>query len=213
MQTFVRHANRRAHWLIIGIVAASILSVGCERKSAEESTEKAAEGETPEEAENVVRAVAQMKPTEGNTVSGVVYFEPTSEGVLVRATIMGLEPGSVHGFHIHEKGDCSAPDATSAGGHYAPEGNAHGLPPSEDRHAGDMGNIVADDEGAAKVERAFDTFSLEGDTSVVGLAVIVHAQEDQGTQPTGEAGARLACGVIEKRAEGIIETHKESGED
>lgn len=209
MQTFVRHASRCAQGLVIGV----ILSIGCERKSADESMEKAAEGESAEETKDVVRAVAQMKPTEGNAVSGVVYFEPTEEGVRVRATVMGLEPGSVHGFHIHEKGDCSAPDATSAGGHYAPEGNPHGLPPAENRHAGDMGNIVADDKGQAKVERTFDTFSLEGDHSVVGRAVIVHAQEDKGTQPTGEAGARVTCGVIKQQAEGIIETHTESDED
>jgi len=156
---------------------------------------------------DVVRAVARMKPTEGNDVSGVVYFEQTDQGVVVRATIMGLEPGSVHGFHIHEKGDCSAPDATSAGGHYAPEDKPHGLPPSEERHAGDMGNIVADDQGEAKIERTFDTFSLKGDRSVADRAVIVHAAEDKGTQPTGDAGARVACGVIALQAEGVVETH------
>lgn len=171
--------------------------------------QQAAEAQGADDTNAVVSAVARMKPTQGNKVSGVVYFEPTSDGVLVRATLMGLTPGSLHGFHIHEKGDCSAPDATSAGGHYAPEGHPHGLPPSAPRHAGDMGNVVADEEGSVKVERTFDSFALEGDTSVVGLAVIVHAQEDKGTQPTGAAGARVACGVIERDAEGIIETHVE----
>jgi Cu-Zn family superoxide dismutase len=214
MQPFVRHANRSAQGIIISSMLAGLMfCLGCERTSAEESTQKAAEGESAEETKEVVRAVAKMKPTDGSAVSGVVYFESAGDGVMVRATLMGLEPGSVHGFHIHEKGDCSAPDATSAGGHYAPEGNRHGLPPSKDRHAGDMGNIVSDEEGTAKIERTFDTFSLEGGTSVVGRAVIVHAEEDQGTQPTGEAGARLACGVIEINAEGVVERHTKLDEE
>jgi Cu-Zn family superoxide dismutase len=204
MQTFVRYASRSTRWIAIGTLAGSMFCLGCERtESAVKSTEPAAEAESAKavEAKQVVRAVAQMKPTKGGSASGVVYFEPTEEGVVVRATITGLEPGTLHGFHIHETGDCSAPDATSAGGHYAPEGHPHGLPPSENRHAGDMGNIVADDEGTAKIERTFDVFSLDGENPVVGRAVIVHAKEDNGTQPTGAAGARLACGVIETNAE------------
>jgi Cu-Zn family superoxide dismutase len=200
------------------MLSACTLCFACERKQsaedeaekpAEKSMEQAADGQDADDTQGVVRAVARMKPTEGNKASGVVYFEPASDGVVVRATLTGLTPGSLHGFHIHEKGDCSAPDASSAGGHYAPEGHPHGLPPAEPRHAGDMGNVVADDEGSVKVERTFDSFALDGDNSVVGLAVIVHAKEDKGTQPTGAAGARIACGVIERDAEGIIETHVE----
>lgn len=225
MEISSRHGRRLGPpFLVAALLAASLAFLGCERtttssepaeKAADEPMEQeaAAEAEEGEQAEReVVRAVAQMKPTEGNDVSGIVYFEPTDDGVTVRATIMGLEPGSVHGFHIHEKGDCSAPDATSAGGHYAPEDKPHGLPPSGDRHAGDMGNITADEQGEAKIERTFDTFALEGDRSVVGRAVIVHAQKDKGTQPTGDAGARVACGVIAWEAEGVLETHTEASD-
>lgn len=219
MQTLIRHATCASrHITFVGTLAALMLCLGCERektvteatepaeKTTEESMEQPVQGENVEE-DTAVRAVAQMKPTEGHEASGIVYFEQTDQGVVVRATIMGLEPGSEHGFHIHEKGDCSAPDATSAGGHYAPEDGPHGLPPSEERHAGDMGNIVADDQGEAKIERTFDTFSLKGERPVVDRAVIVHAEKDKGTQPTGDAGARVACGVIALQAEGVVETH------
>lgn len=199
MQDHIRHSSRPRRWALLGAIAGLALCLGCERnKSAEEATQTASEGKSAEESMNAREAAAKLAPTEGNTVSGTVRFEPTDEGVLVTATIDGLEPETLHGFHIHEKGDCSAPDATSAGGHFAPDGHPHGLPPSENRHAGDMGNIVSDSEGTAKIERTFNTFSLDGKSSVTGRAVIVHAQEDRGTQPTGDAGARVACGVIEK---------------
>lgn len=213
MQSSARNTPR---WItMVSAMALLIWCFGCEREKtateatepAEKTTEESMEEPAQGEEDTAVRAVAQMKPTEGHEASGIVYFEQTDQGVVVRATIMGLEPGSEHGFHIHEKGDCSAPDATSAGGHYAPEDGPHGLPPSEERHAGDMGNIVADERGEAKIERTFDTFALKGERSVVDRAVIVHAEKDKGTQPTGDAGARVACGVIALQAEGVLETH------
>ena len=176
-------------FLLLGASAALASGSGCERSKSS--------GKEIKSAPSQAVAVAAMSPTEGNEVKGTVRFEQRADGVVVKADLSGLEPETMHGFHIHEKGDCSAQDASSAGGHYAPKGNPHGLPPEAKRHAGDMGNIVADEKGRAIVERTFDTFSLTDEAPVMGRAVIVHSKADQGTQPTGDAGARLACGVIE----------------
>lgn len=148
--------------------------------------------------EGVDRAVAEIRPTEGNDVRGVVTFVEVEDGVRVTADIEGLEPDSTHGFHIHEFGDCTAGDGTSAAGHYNPEGHDHGLPGQEgERHAGDLGNITAGADGTARYEDTFEDISIAGLVNpIVGRGVIVHAQPDTGAQPTGEAGARIGCGVI-----------------
>ena len=143
-------------------------------------------------------AYAELQPTEGNEVHGTVTFTQAPQGVRISASIMGLSPGQ-HGFHVHETGDCSAPDASSAGGHFAPQDEPHGAPtdPAGQRHAGDMGNIEADDSGNATYERVDEVMSLSGANSIIGKAVIVHANpDDLESQPSGDAGARLACGVI-----------------
>ena len=143
-------------------------------------------------------AIADMQPTEGNEASGTVRFEQTGEGLVVQVDLTGLPPSSQHGFHVHETGDCSAPDASSAGDHYNPEGHAHALPNGEARHAGDMGNVEADENGEVHHRMVIDTMSVDGEQpSVVGRAVIVHANPDDGGQPTGNAGARIACGVVQ----------------
>lgn len=142
-------------------------------------------------------AKAVLIPTSGNDVQGVVTFTPSAAGIIVHADVTGLTPGA-HGFHIHETGDCSAPDATSAGGHFNPSEHDHGAPEDAHRHAGDMGNIVADETGHGILEWTDPNMQLSGDKSIIGRAVIVHADEDDySTQPTGNAGARVACGVIE----------------
>lgn len=141
-------------------------------------------------------AVAVLHPTENSPVSGVVRFARTAGGITITATVKGLAPGK-HGFHIHELGDCSAPDATSAGGHYNPDGYPHAGPDKRQRHMGDMGNIEADKTGRAQYERLDAYLTLNGPKSVIGRAVIVHAGEDDlSSQPTGNAGGRQACGVI-----------------
>ncbi len=141
-------------------------------------------------------AVAVLRPTEGNSVEGTVRFAETENGVKVVADVKGLEPGK-HGFHIHEYGDCTAPDATSAGGHFNPFGKPHGGPDAELRHVGDLGNITAGEDGNASYERVDSHLKLRGQGGIVGLSVIVHEKEDDfTTQPTGGAGDRLACGVI-----------------
>ena len=155
----------------------------------------------PSEEGGPVRAAAELKPTEGSRVSGTVTFVAADGEVRVVADLQGLEPGK-HGFHVHEKGDCSAPDASSAGGHLNPAGSSHGAQtdPGEKRHVGDLGNVEADADGKVHLEVTDQVIALEGENSIVGKAVVVHAQADDLTsQPTGDAGGRLACGVIEIR--------------
>lgn len=153
--------------------------------------------EIVEEYPQVEQAVAVVHPTDGSEAEGVVIFTETDEGVLVEATISGLEPESLHGFHVHEYGDCRAGDAESAGGHYNPTDMPHAGPTDEERHMGDMGNLPSDEDGVATLEYVDEKIVLSGINSVVGYAVIVHAeQDDLETQPTGDAGARLGCGVI-----------------
>ncbi len=145
----------------------------------------------------VTHAVAVLYSTEGNQVRGVVHFYQTENGTRIVADVEGLEPNTRHGFHIHEWGDCSAPDGTSAGGHFNPKNKPHGGPDSPERHVGDLGNLEVDAQGAAHYERIDTEVELNGPYSVIGRGMIVHAGEDDlTTQPTGNAGARMACGVI-----------------
>jgi Cu-Zn family superoxide dismutase len=148
------------------------------------------------QAESVTKAVAVLSSTKGNSVSGTVTFTKVDGGVKIVADVTGLTPG-LHGFHIHEFGDCSAADATSAGGHFNPHHMQHGGPDAAVRHAGDFGNLEADASGKAHYERVDTMISLEGADSIVGHGVIVHEKaDDLKTQPTGNAGARVACGAI-----------------
>lgn len=154
---------------------------------------------TSESAERMV-ATALLAPASGSSVQGTVNFIQTTDGqIRVEANLTGLTPGA-HGFHIHEKGDCSAPDATSAGAHFNPTGKPHAGPHDHDRHVGDFGNLEADDSGKATYSQTFADLKVEGETSIIGKAVIVHAKADDLTsQPSGDAGDRVACGVIEKK--------------
>lgn len=143
-----------------------------------------------------MKAIALLAPAKDKTVRGIVTFTQTDSGVKVYAHITGLTPGK-HGFHIHEFGDCTADDLMSAGGHFNPTKMAHGGPTDQMRHSGDLGNLVADDQGIAKLEWVDPMMKLSGPNSIIGHAVIVHAKEDDlKTQPTGNAGGREACGVI-----------------
>jgi Cu-Zn family superoxide dismutase len=145
-------------------------------------------------------AVAALDPTAGNTVKGTIGFEQRGDKVFVDAKVSGLAPGA-HGFHVHEKGDCSAPDGASAGGHFNPTNKPHGNPASPEHHAGDMPALVADASGNASFQGELAPMSVgAGVTDIVGKAVIVHKDaDDYATQPTGNSGARVACGVIRKR--------------
>jgi Cu-Zn family superoxide dismutase len=142
-------------------------------------------------------AIAVLHPTEGSKVSGKVTFSATADGVRVEAEIKGLTPGK-HGFHVHELGDCSSADGNSAGAHFNPTNEPHGAPTAKERHDGDMGNIEADASGVAKLSYVDQELSLApGERSIIGRAVIVHTKaDDLKSQPTGDAGGRVACGVI-----------------
>jgi Cu-Zn family superoxide dismutase len=129
-------------------------------------------------------------------VRGTVTFEKVDGGVKITAHITGLTPGK-HGFHVHEYGDCSAPDFTSAGPHFMAPGESHGAPTDSTSHQGDMGNLVADADGVAHLEWVDPHMSLDGPHSILGRSVILHEKEDDlTTQPTGNSGGRIACGVI-----------------
>lgn len=145
-------------------------------------------------------AEVQLKPTQGNAVGGTVTFTEQGGKVRVVANVTGLKPGP-HGFHVHEKGDCSAPDATSAGGHFNPTGAPHGDPQKGAHHGGDMPMLMADKDGKAKLSAEMKGVTLaDGPASLNGRAVIVHADpDDHTTQPTGNSGARVACGLIARR--------------
>lgn len=145
---------------------------------------------------HIGKAVAVLRGTKGNEkVHGVVLFTQMEEGVLIEAQVNGLTPGK-HGFHIHQYGDISAEDGTSAGGHYNPAGVEHAMPDSEKRHVGDLGNIEADENGHAMYKKLDEVVQLHGQHAVLSRAVVVHAGEDKFTQPTGGAGGRVAVGVI-----------------
>lgn len=149
--------------------------------------------QTMDSAAEYSELVAVVHPTEGNEVSGTVTFSNTADGVQVQGEISGLAEGK-HGFHIHQYGDCTASDGTSAGGHYNPAGNDHAAPSDSARHMGDMGNIEADAEGNATIDYVDSVIELD---KIRGRAVIIHGGEDDlSSQPSGAAGPRKACGVI-----------------
>jgi len=146
----------------------------------------------------VTHAIAVLQPTEGNKAKGTVTFEALAGNkVKVTARVEGLEPNSRHGFHIHEFGDISSANGTAAGDHYNPEGHMHALPETGARHAGDLGNLEANEEGIAQYEITVENITLAGAKNpIVGRGLIVHAKPDDGGQPTGNAGPRIAQAVI-----------------
>ena len=178
------------------IIAILALTIGATSPAFAQHT-----GHSPEhaaaKAPAVMNAVAVLSPASGSSVHGVIRFTQDGAALKVAADIEGLTPGQQHAMHVHECGDCTAPDATSAGGHYNPEGHAHALPVTDERHAGDLGNLTADAGGKAHYEITVTNCSIAGMVNpILGRAVIVHAKPDDGGQPTGNAGGRVACGVI-----------------
>jgi Cu-Zn family superoxide dismutase len=144
------------------------------------------------------KAFAKLEPTRGSRVEGSATFVQKGDGVVVTVVLAGLKPNGEHGFHVHEKGDCSSGDGMSTGGHFNPDAKPHG-PQDAPHHAGDLPAVKADADGAATA-----TFTLAGVTiapgpaSLVGRGLIVHRDaDDYKTQPTGNSGPRIACGVIQ----------------
>jgi Cu-Zn family superoxide dismutase len=141
-------------------------------------------------------ATATIAPTAGNAVKGTVTFTQKGDKVTVTAQLSGLAPGG-HGFHVHEKGDCSAPDATSAGGHFNPTGKPHGAPDATEHHAGDLPMLQADSSGNATLTIDVSGLSIGGAHDILGKSVVVHKDaDDYKTQPAGNSGARIGCGVV-----------------
>jgi Cu-Zn family superoxide dismutase len=167
---------------VLGLVLLMVLFSNCAQENIEEI----------EITPSFDNAVAVLHPINGSEVSGTVYFTKEGNGVRVQAEISGLTGGK-HGFHIHQYGDCTAEDGTSAGGHFNPREKEHSGPDAMNRHMGDMGNITAND-GAASLDYLDETIVLE---EIIGRGVIVHAGEDDlESQPSGAAGPRVSCGVI-----------------
>jgi Cu-Zn family superoxide dismutase len=146
------------------------------------------------------RASAKLQPTKGSKASGEAAFVQTGSKVRVTVNAQGLVAGRTHGFHIHEAGDCSSGDGMSTKGHFNPHGKPHGHPQSGERHAGDLPALVADKDGRSKIDVEMDVITVApGPASVVGRGLIIHADpDDYRTQPTGNAGARIACAVIQR---------------
>ena len=191
---------RSATWQLalatgLGIVVATLINYGTQ-SNAQQAPAVRAPATAGNSATEVTKAICVITPLGDGKVSGKVVFTQQRGGVEVNAEITGLAPGE-HGFHVHEFGDCSMVDGTCAGGHFNPTGAPHGGPDDEERHAGDLGNITADRSGKATYKRVDKMLALNGPNSIIGRSIIVHADPDDLTsQPSGNAGARVGCGVI-----------------
>jgi Cu-Zn family superoxide dismutase len=144
------------------------------------------------------KASANLESRSGSNVKGDVNFVWQGSDVLVTAKVTGLKPNSEHGFHVHEKGDCSSPDAMSAAGHFNPDAKAHGSPGSTHSHAGDLPNLKSDANGNANYSAKVTGITVNtGPTGIVGRSVVIHRDpDDYKSQPAGNSGPRLACGLI-----------------
>lgn len=187
---------------LVSILSVSILMImaasACQKQNDEMMSEDKMSKDTTDMTDmvEVTSALAVLEPTEGSNVSGVVYFKTMEGGIEVTADIKGLKPGK-HGFHIHQFGDLRADDGTSAGGHFNPMDMKHGAPGDSVRHVGDLGNIEVSNDGTAHYERVDSLISFSGKNSILGRAIVVHVGEDDlKSQPTGDAGARAAVGII-----------------
>lgn len=174
----------RLVWLAMGAAAA----VGCARKG------------TKEDQPPPITATATLEGRSGSGLTGTATFKqrPNESRTQLEVVVQNVPPGK-RGVHIHEVGDCSDPQAESAGEHFDPEGNPHGSPDAPPHHAGDLGNISVGGDGSGRLERTVSALTVvEGPHSVQGKAIIVHADPDDfTTQPSGNAGARIGCGVIQ----------------
>ena len=185
----------RRHQLLA--LAAACALAACSTTA--EKSEPAATASEPAATSTASSATVNLASASGSLVSGKLSMVPMGDGVHITGQVGGLGAGQTHAIHVHEKGDCSAVDASSAGGHFNPTGSAHGRAGTPVHHAGDMDNLTANAEGVADVDIHLSGVTLGGGAAndIAGRAVIVHAAPDDYTsQPSGNAGARVACGVI-----------------
>jgi Cu-Zn family superoxide dismutase len=183
------------------LAAATVLALAACSSTPDSSAPAAstAPAPTPVATSTAKAAAVNLASASGSLVSGTLSVMPMGDGVHLRGEVGGLGPNATHAIHIHEKGDCSAADASSAGGHFNPSASPHGKVGGGAHHGGDMDNIVSNAEGVAKVDVHASGVTLGGGAAndVAGKAVVVHAAPDDYTsQPAGNAGARVACGVI-----------------
>jgi Cu-Zn family superoxide dismutase len=175
------------------VASLAIVAVGVSYHTANSQTGAA---KSAEHGSKVTMAVAMVEGLGDHKVKGKVTFKQMGEGVEIEGEFTGLQPGQ-HGFHIHEFGDCSMADGKCAGGHFNPNGGKHSSPEDPGRHAGDLGNLKADSTGKASFKMNDSMLSLSGPNSVIGRSVIIHAKpDDMKTQPSGDSGDRIGCGVI-----------------
>jgi Cu-Zn family superoxide dismutase len=171
-----------------------MLAVGCvsEKRPAETAEPAPTPPPVPEGG-----TIIEIAPRSESKLSGTARFEPQGDGLRVVVRVVDAPPGE-HGVHIHEVGNCTAPDASSAGEHYNPDSHDLGRPPAT-RHLGDFGNLTVAEDGTGTLEIVVPGANLEPDNShsFLGRAIIVHAQPDDGSQPSGNSGPRIGCGVIE----------------
>ena len=185
--------------LSLFIAITGLLLAGCASTPVAHTPAHAASAVSVQSVSTAKKAVVHLASASGSLVSGQLTLVPTANGVHVTGAIGGLKANAEHGFHIHEKGDCSAVDASSAGGHFNPESTNHGRAGHGAHHAGDADNLIADSKGIAHVDVQFAGVTLGGAAAndVANRAVIVHAAaDDYSSQPAGNAGARVACGII-----------------
>ena len=191
------------------LLAATVLIAGCEGQptSMSESDNDAPPAatapadappaDTTSDTDQVFKATTTLEAIGGSGVAGTLEWTQEGDTVTVTGKVTGLKPG-MHGFHVHAKGDLSDKEAgESAGGHFNPTNAPHGKPGDDQRHVGDLGNIEADDQGVATVDIEDKMIRLAGENSIVGKALVIHEGEDKFTQPTGDAGGRVAFGLIE----------------
>lgn len=203
------HSDRTlaARYLLPGTAALAILVaiMGCDPGQERDGTTQSpsdmtsSERATDDQYPIVESAVAQIRPTSAGNAEGTVTFLAAEDDREMRVTVelTGLEPG-LHGFHVHEVGDCSADDASSAGGHFEPYNAPHGSPDATEHHVGDMGNIEADQNGRVSSELSFRDLAFSGPASILQRSVVIHRNvDDLASQPSGDAGSRVGCGVIQ----------------
>jgi Cu-Zn family superoxide dismutase len=163
------------------------------------SVATATDPNTAASAEATAGAAVQLSPTQGNTANGGLRLAASGTGIKISGMVQGLKPDSEFGFHFHEKGDCSAPDAASAGAHFNPTSQDHGNPSAQPHHAGDMLNVKSDAQGVAEVSIDNPDVSLQTGqpNDIIGKALVLHAKpDDYKTQPSGDSGDRIGCGVV-----------------
>lgn len=185
--------------LVATIAVLGLVVSGCETRGVSQSEPKV-QIDDPTAAKPF--ASAELAPKSGSAVRGQVQFRKISGGLVIDAKLSGVTPAGRHGFHIHETGDCSAPDASSAGGHFNPTKKAHGAPNSRAGHVGDLGNvdINANGEGTFHLvlqNAYYDVEQIGNWDALIGKAVVLHSgTDDLRSQPSGDAGNRIGCGVI-----------------